>query len=150
MVVGGSRGWTVHFRSLDVPGGSLVKNSIVIAALVASAGAGTLVSRLCILFLLNGIRGWEARSRRSGARARARASRTSSGLRTFAPRLGGLVGGNHGGVEGCEVAHHALILFLLIGMDGLCMLAQVVQTRKLFATVTCERTFPSMFSGKTR
>ena len=56
--------------------------------------------------------------------------------------------GCHGGVEGREVAHHALVLFLLVCMDGLGMLTEVVGTRKLFSTVTGEVAFSSVFPGR--
>jgi len=38
-----------------------------------------------------------------------------------------LVGCRHAGMEGGKVAHHALVLILLVGMDGLCMLTKVVK-----------------------
>jgi hypothetical protein len=59
----------------------------------------------------------------------------------FASLLGGLVGGGHGGVQGRELAHHTLIGVLLIGVHGLSMLAQIVETRELLSTMAGERTF---------
>ena len=53
----------------------------------------------------------------------------------------GLVGGCHGGVERGEVAHHLLVLVLFVGVDGLGMLAEVIETRELLAAVTAEWTF---------
>ena len=44
-----------------------------------------------------------------------------------------------------EVAHHLLVLLLLVGMDGLSMLAQIIKTRELLSAMTSERTFASMF-----
>jgi hypothetical protein len=44
-----------------------------------------------------------------------------------------------------EVAHHLLVLLLLVSMDSLSVLAQVVKTRELFPAMTGEWTFPSMF-----
>lgn len=35
-------------------------------------------------------------------------------------------------MEGGEVAHHAFVLVLLVGMDGLCVLAEVVEAGELF------------------
>ena len=57
-----------------------------------------------------------------------------------------LVGGGHGGVEGRELAHHALVLVLLVGVHGLRMLAQVVKARKLLAAVAGERSLARVFS----
>ena len=59
----------------------------------------------------------------------------------FASLLGGLVGSGHGGVQGRELAHHTLIGVLLIGVHGLSMLAQIVETRELLSTMAGERTF---------
>lgn len=63
----------------------------------------------------------------------------------FSTLLGSLVGGRHGGVQRGKVSHHALIGILLIGVDGLGMLAKIVEARELFATMTSERTFASVF-----
>ena len=68
------------------------------------------------------------------------------GLCTLATLLGGLVGGGHTGVEGGEVAHHALVLVLLVGVDGLGMLAEVVEARELLSTMAGERTLAGVFS----
>jgi len=68
------------------------------------------------------------------------------GLCTLATLLGGLVGGGHASVEGGEVAHHALILLLLVGVDGLGMLAEVIEARELLSAVTGERTLSGVFS----
>ena len=62
----------------------------------------------------------------------------------LAPLLGGLVRGSHGGVQGRELAHHTLVGVLLIGMYGLCMLAQIVEARKLLSTMAGKRTFASV------
>jgi hypothetical protein len=37
--------------------------------------------------------------------------------------------------------HHALVLFLLVCMDGLAMLMEIIETRKLFSAVTREGPF---------
>lgn len=66
------------------------------------------------------------------------------GTTTFAALLGGLVGGRHCGMQGRELAHHALVSVLLIGVNGLGMLAEVVEARKLLSAVTGERTFAGM------
>lgn len=44
-----------------------------------------------------------------------------------------------------EVAHHSFVLLLLVGVDGLRMLAEVVETRKLFGTVARKRALASVF-----
>jgi hypothetical protein len=62
----------------------------------------------------------------------------------LASLLGGLVRGGHGGVQGRELAHHTLIGVLLIGVHGLSMLTQIVETRKLLSTMASERTFASV------
>lgn len=62
----------------------------------------------------------------------------------FAALLGSFVGGGHCGMQGREVAHHTLISVLLIGMNGLRMLAEIVEARKLLSTMTSERTFASV------
>jgi hypothetical protein len=67
------------------------------------------------------------------------------GSTTFAALLGSLVGGSHCGMQGRELAHHALVGVLLIGVNGLGMLAKVVEARKLLSTMTSERTFAGMF-----
>jgi len=64
---------------------------------------------------------------------------------TLASLLGGLVRCGHGGMQGRELAHHTLVGVLLVGMDGLCMLAEVVETRKLLSTMAGERTFAGVF-----
>ena len=56
-----------------------------------------------------------------------------------------LVGGRHGGVEGGEVAHHGLVLVLLIGVDRLRVLAEVVEAGKLFSAMAGEGTFAGVF-----
>lgn len=62
----------------------------------------------------------------------------------FASLLGGLIRGGHGGVQGGELAHHTLVGVLLISMYGLCMLAQIVEARKLLSTMAGKRTFTSV------
>lgn len=64
---------------------------------------------------------------------------------TLASGGAGLVRGGHGGVEGGELAHHLLVLVLLVSVDGLRVLAQVVEARELLAAVTRERAFAGVF-----
>ena len=97
-----------------------------VAGLVASAGARALVHRhgglrdVLLLDLAEGV-----------LRGRGGGGGDDDGLAALAPGLPGFVGSGHGGVEGGEVAHHPLVLLLLVGVYGLCMLAEVVETRKL-------------------
>ncbi len=72
------------------------------------------------------------------------------GLTALATRLTGLVGSGHAGVQRGQVAHHTLVLLLLVGMDGLGMLAKVVETRKLLAALTCKRALAGVFPGWSR
>lgn len=55
-------------------------------------------------------------------------------------------GSGHAGMQGSEIAHHFVVELLFVSMDGLSMLTQIIETRKLFATVTREWTFSGMFS----
>lgn len=61
-----------------------------------------------------------------------------------------LIRSSHRGMERSEVAHHALILVLLVSMDGLCVLTKVIKTRKLLAAVTTKRALSCVFSDVTR
>ena len=54
----------------------------------------------------------------------------------------------HGRVERRELLHHALVLLLLVGVDGLCMLAEVVEARELLAAVAGEGAFTGVFPGE--
>jgi hypothetical protein len=63
----------------------------------------------------------------------------------FSALLGSFVGGGHCGVERGKFSHHTLIRVLFIGMYGLSMLAKIVETRELLATMASERTFSSVF-----
>jgi hypothetical protein len=65
----------------------------------------------------------------------------------LAALLGGLVGGSHGGVQRRQLAHHALVGLLLVSVNGLCMLAEIVETRELLSAMTSERTFAGVLSN---
>lgn len=67
------------------------------------------------------------------------------GLAPFSARLASLVGCGHGGVERGEVAHHPLVLLLLIGVHGLRMLAQIVEAGELLGAVASKGAFASVF-----
>lgn len=56
-----------------------------------------------------------------------------------------LVGGGHGGVERGEVAHHALVLLLLVRVHRLRVLPQVVEPRELLPAVAGERALAGVF-----
>lgn len=100
-----------------------------VAGLVAGACSGTLVHRngvgVDVLFL-------DLAETVEGGVLRRIGRDTEGGLATLASGLPSLGGGGHGGVERGELAHHAFVLVLLVGMHGLGMLAQIVETRKLF------------------
>jgi hypothetical protein len=53
-------------------------------------------------------------------------------------------------MKGRELAHHALVVVLLVSMDGLCMLTEVVETGKLLCAVTCKGAFAGVFSKGVR
>ena len=49
-------------------------------------------------------------------------------------------------MEGSEVAHHLFIHILLVCVDGLGVLAKVVEPGKMLSTVAVEWTLSSVFS----
>ena len=71
---------------------------------------------------------------------------TSRGSRTllsaFARRRG------HSSMQRSELLHHLIVLVLLVGVDGLGMLPEVVEARKVFAAVAAKGAFSSMFSSR--
>jgi hypothetical protein len=111
----------------------LVNNAIVIT-FITSASTGTVMDwenglRIVLFFyMICGRRiGTGACVVRSGiAHRRAGAIRTGRGLATLASGLTGLVRCSHCSVKGGEIAHHTLVLLLLICMHGLSMLTQVI------------------------
>jgi hypothetical protein len=64
---------------------------------------------------------------------------------TSATAAAKLVGSGHGGMERSEVAHHALVVVLLVCMNSLCMLTKVVEAGKLLAAMAGEWAFSSVF-----
>lgn len=50
-------------------------------------------------------------------------------------------------MEGSEVAHHLFVHVLLVRMDGLGVLAKIVESGEMFSTVAVERTLSGVFSG---
>jgi len=140
MVVGGTRGGAIHVGALNVPGGALIYDSIVIA-FVSSTSSWTATKGITHILLLDSIQ--RIILLRLGQRQVG--SRGDSCLATFSTRSTSLIGSRHSSVQRSEVAHHLLVLLLLVGMDGLSMLAQVVKTRELFPAMTGKGTFTSMF-----
>lgn len=69
--------------------------------------------------------------------------------RTLATAVRRLVRRGHGRVQRREVAHHLLVEVLLVGVDGLRVLAQVVEPGELLAAVAGERPLAGVFSGGT-
>jgi hypothetical protein len=53
-------------------------------------------------------------------------------------------------VEGRQVAHHLFIHILLVCVDGLGVLAKVVEPGKMLSTVTVKRTLSGVFSDVSR
>jgi hypothetical protein len=120
-----------------MPGCTLIDDPIVIP-LVSSASSWTatkgithillfdaVVHQLVVLLLL--------------PRRRRRRDRGIS-LAAFTAGRASLIGSRHRGMKRRKIAHHLLVLLLLISMNSLGMLAQIVETRELLATVASERT----------
>ena len=53
----------------------------------------------------------------------------------------------HAGMQSSEIAHHLLVELLLIGVNGLGMLAEIVKSRELLGAVATERALASVFPG---
>lgn len=136
MVVGGPGGGTIDVVGLDVPGGAGLVDEGVVVALVAGAGAGTLVEGHGHVLLLDEVHGVVGAIGEGEGGGRAPA----------AARMADLVGGGHCRVEGCEIAHHLLVLLLLVGVDGLGVLAEVIETGELLAAVAGKGAFAGVFS----
>lgn len=114
----------------------------IVAALVASAGTRTHRHREAV-FLLDGHGG-----KRPVERARPGVRRSGGGsLGTLSARSA-LARGGHAGVQGRQLVHHPLVLLGLVCVDGLCMLAEVVEAGKLLAAVAGERSLARVFPGQ--
>ena len=94
-----------------------------VAGLVASACARALVDGDCGVLFLDAVEILGGGCHGSGD--------GDGRLASFSTSLAGLVDCGHGGVEGGELAHHALVLILLVGMDSLGMLTEVVEAGEL-------------------
>lgn len=83
-----------------------------------------------------------------GVLGRAGEGRVDRSLAPFSSWLAGLVGRGHGGVERGEVAHHALVLLLLVCVHGLRMLAQIVEAGELLGAVAGKGAFARVFTER--
>jgi hypothetical protein len=52
-----------------------------------------------------------------------------------------------GSMQRSQFPHHLFVLLGFIGVDGLRMLAKVVETGELFTAMAAERTFACVFAG---
>lgn len=128
MVVGGAGIGTVD---IGIPA---VAVHDAVAGFVAGAGSGTLMhgdGGGVDVFFLDMVEVAHGSVLGGVGRGRSRGGDSEGGLAPLASGLAGLVGGGHGGMEGGQLAHHPLVLVLLICMDGLGMLAQIVEAGKL-------------------
>jgi hypothetical protein len=66
----------------------------------------------------------------------------------LATLLADLVCGSHGCMERGELAHHALVLLSLVGVDGLGVLAEVVEAGELLVAVAGERALAGVLAGE--
>jgi hypothetical protein len=101
---------------VDVPGSGTMVDDTAVVTLVASASTRALMERkdgLRDVFLLDEVHGDDV------------CRGTVLGC-SFTSGLAGLVGSSHRGMEGGKVAHHTLILVLLVSMNGLGMLTEVI------------------------
>lgn len=122
-----------------------------VRALVAGAGARALghgVDSVGKVLLLDG-HGGDGSVEGATVGGRDARVRAACSLAALAARGAALGGGGHGRVEGGELGHHALVLVLLVGVDGLGMLAEVVETGELLSAVAGEGPLAGMFPGGT-
>lgn len=135
MTVGRTGRRSIDVGRLYVPSGTSGMKDKTVAAFVTSTGAGPhRCQHMSRILLLNG----ERIAHSSGGAC----DRVSA---TFTAGLAALGRGGHRCMKGREFMHHALILVLFIGMNGLSMLTEIIKTRKLLATMASEGTLPSMF-----
>lgn len=117
----------------EVPVSAPLVDDAVVVTFVACSSPRTATKRLVVVLLLDG-----------DVLLLRRMLRVAVALAGPGGRLGGC---GHGGMERGEVAHHLLVLVELVGVDGLRVLAQVVEARELLAAVAGERALASVFSG---
>lgn len=119
-----------------MPGCRVLVNNSTVVAFVPSRSARSLVhGNRDFLLLHHALRDVVTSSDGSGSSA--------------ASRMTGFVSSGHRGVQRGEIAHHTLVLVLLVGMNSLCVLTEIVKARELFSTMTGEWTFASVFSDVT-
>ena len=116
----------------------------VVVTLVSCARAGALMHVDAKVLLLD-------KSHGGARRAGGGDGRGMDGRRVRPPdaaRLANLVCGSHGSVERSKMAHHGLVLLLLVGVDGLSMLPEVVKAGELLATMATKRALARVFPGR--
>ena len=117
---------SIDIRRLYVPvSGGVVERA---STFVAGGSAGALMKGrqdMDAVFTLDVHRGH--RTPRSGDSGSGGGSSSNSGRGLIALAGSALGSGGHAGVERGELVHHALVLLLLVGVDGLGVLAEVVE-----------------------
>lgn len=51
-------------------------------------------------------------------------------------------------MECCELAHHGVVQLLFVGVNCLCMLAEIVEAGELLPAMASERTLAGVFPGE--
>jgi hypothetical protein len=139
MVVGRPR-----IATVDVSVPTVIHDAF--AGFIASAGSWTLMHRNgsgIDVFLLDMLQ--MAHGGVLGAVGGSRGCDADRSLVPFSPCLPNLVGCGHGCMEGGELAHHPLIVVLLICMHCLSMLAQIIEAGELFRAMASKGAFASVF-----
>lgn len=147
MTVRGPYTGSIDVRRLYVPGGSGAVERA--SSFVAGGSTGTLMKRgqdVDAVLALD-VHGGHCSSRghRSSGGSSSSSSRGLSALTRSALGRGG-----HASVERGELVHHALVLLLLISVNGLRVLAKIVETRELLAAMAGEGAFAGVFPAKGR
>lgn len=144
IVSGGGRCWGDTKGLAGVTKGMVVSTKrTVVSALVSGAGTRTHRHGNPAVFLLDGHR-WERAV--EGTRGRRVHGGGSGSVSALTARCAALARRRHVGVQRGELRHHLLILFCLVGVDGLCVLSEVVQSRELLATVASKRPLAGVLS----
>lgn len=147
MAVRGPYAGPVDVGGLYMPGGSggVVERA---STLVAGGGAGTLMKRRqdvdAVLAL--DVHGGHRATRGDCSHCGSGGGSGSRGLGALASAA--LGGGGHAGVERGELVHHTFVLVLLVCVDGLSVLAEVVEPRKLLAAVAGEGSLAGVLSAR--
>ena len=112
--------------------GLLINNSMVMVTLVSGGGTGTLVNwkngRGIVLFfyMIYGVVDGGIVCYRGVAYRGTRTSGAGRGLGAFASGLSSFVCGCHGSMKRGKIAHHTLILLLLVSVHGLSVLTKII------------------------